>query len=169
VSDRLFLLDKNYILKQAQQDLRLELQADLVEIIKDGYFQLYNPMRLDDDTTRLIAAYRPAHLAFFDDLYDVFCGIFRYQIGDNQLEMLFDGKSHYEKYLIDWKDTFLIWVKQLSAKSNFIIAGLELSVYYTADKKIGLAQNRMKICLYEHFGLKLYKHKGIQKYNQETA
>jgi len=169
VSDRLFLLDKNYILKQAQQDLRLELQADLVEIIKEGYFQIYNPMRLGDDTSEQILAYRPAHLAFFDDLYDVCCGIFRYQIGDNQLEMLFDGKSHYEKYLIDWKNTFLEWANNLSAKSNFIIAGLELSVYYSPDKKIELAQNRMKLCIYEHFGLKLYKHKGIQKYTKATA
>lgn len=169
MSNRLFLLDKNYILKQAQQDLRLELQSELVEIIKEGYFQLYNPMRLGDDTSELIKSYRPAHLAFFDDLYDVFCGIYRYQIGDNQLEMLFDGKSHYDKYLSDWRETFLEWAILLSKKPNFIIAGLELSVYYSPDKKVELAQNRMKLSLYEHFGLKLYKHKGIQKYSKETA
>ena len=126
-------------------------------------------MRLGDDTSALIESYRPAHLAFFDELYDVFCGIFRYQIGDNQLELLFDGKSHYEKYLIDWRETFLKWAKQLSAKKNFIIAGLELSVYYSVDKKIELSQNRMKLCIYDHFGLKLYKHKGIQKYEKVTA
>ncbi len=145
------------------------MEASLIEKIKEGYFTHFNPMRLQDDTTALIAAYRPAHLAFFDEFYDVLCGIFRYKIGDNQLELLFDGLSHYEKYLLDWREAFLTWVDELSAKSNFIIAGLELSVYYSPDKKIELAQNRMKLCIYEHFGLKLYKHKGIQQYKKAMA
>ena len=169
MSDRLFLLDKNYILKQAQQDLRLELQALLVDKIKEGYYALYNPLRLSDDTTELIEAFRPIHFTLFDELYDVLCGIYRYKIGDNQLEFLFDGRSHYEMYLSDWKGAFIDYVDQLCTRQNFIIAGLELSVYYDPEKRSELAQNRMKLCIFNHFGLKLYKYKGIQKMESKTA
>ncbi len=169
MSDRLFLLDKNYILKQAQQDLRLELEATLIEKIKEAYFTHFNPLKLEDDTTALINGYQPIHLSLFDEFYDILCGIYRYKIGDNQLELLFDGRSHYETYLVDWKEEFIQYIDGLSAKSNFIVAGLELSVYYSPDKRIELSQNRLKICVYEHFGLKLYKYKGIQKYTKATA
>ena len=169
MSDRLFLLDKNYILKQAQQDLRLELQAMLVEKIKDGYFAHYNPLRLQDETTELVEAFQPIHLSLFDELYDILSGIYRFKIGDNQLELLFDGRSHYDMYLEDWKAEFLKYVDQLCTRQNFIIAGLELSVYYDPQKRSELAQNRMKLCIYNHFGLKLYKYKGIQKYDMKTA
>ena len=169
MSDRLFLLDKNHILKHAQRDLRLELQVALIDKIKEGYYQHYNPLRLDDETTALIEAFRPIHLSLFDELYDILSGIFRYKIGDNQLELLFDGRSHYEKYLIDWKEAFLNWIDELNTRQNFIIAGLELSVYYAPEKKIQLSQNRMKLCIYEHFGLKLHKYKGIQKYEKASA
>ena len=169
MSNRLFLLDKNYILKQAQQDLRLELQAMLVEKIKEGYYAHFNPLRLSDDTTELIESFQPIHLSLFDELYDVLCGFFRYKIGDNQLELLFDGRSHYEMYLTDWKEAFLGYVDQLCTRQNFIIAGLELSVYYDPEKRSELAQNRMKLCIFNHFGLKLYKYKGIQKFEIKTA
>lgn len=169
MGDRLFLLDKNYILKQAQQDLRLELQAMLVEKIKDGYFSHFNPLRLVDESSEMVESFQPIHLSFFDELYDILCGIFRYKIGDNQLEFLFDGRSHYDMYLADWKESFLGYVDQLCQKKNFIIAGLELSVYHDPENRIELAQNRMKICVYNHFKLKLYKYKGIQKYEEKTA
>ena len=169
MSDRLFLLDKNYILKQAQQDMRLELQAMLIDKIKEGYYALYNPLRLADDTTELIESFQPIHLSLFDELYDVLCGIYRYKIGDNQLEFLFDGRSHYEMYLSDWKTEFCQYVDQLCTRQNFIIAGLELSVYYDPEKRSELAQNRMKLCIFNHFGLKLYKYKGIQKMESKTA
>lgn len=169
MGNRLFLLDKNYILKQAQHDLRLELQAQLIDKIKDGYFALYNPLRLMDETTELVESFQPIHFSLFDELYDVLCGIFRFKIGDNQLELLFDGRSHYEKYLADWKEAFLQYADELCSRKNFILAGLELSVYYDPEKRSELAQNRMKLCIFNHFGLKLYKYKGIQKYEADSA
>lgn len=133
----------------------------LVDKIKQGYYTHYNSLRLSDDTTERIEAFQPAHLSLFDDLYDVLCGFFRYKAGDNQLELLFDGRSHYEMYLAD--------VNQLCSRQNFIIAGLELSVYYDPEKRSDLAQNRMRLCIFNHFGLKLYKYKGIQKFEVKTA
>lgn len=168
MDNRLFLLDKNYLLKQVQADLRLELQALLVERVKEGYFLLFNPLRLVDEKTSLIEEFRPIHFTFFDELYDALSGIYRYQIGDNQLELLFDGRSHYEKYVEDWKDAFNNYLNELMRKKNFVLAGLELSVFHSPENRIELAQNRMKVCVFEHFGLKIYKYKGIQRYSKQA-
>ncbi len=169
MDNRLFLLDKNYLLKQVQSDLRLELQVQLIEDIKVGYFQLFNPLRLSDEKSNQIEAFQPIHFSFFDELYDILCGIYRFQIGDNQLEFLFDGRSHYDKYVEDWTSAFRAYTQQLSSKKNFILAGLELSVFHSPQNRIELAQNRMKVCIYEHFGLKVYKYKGIQKFSTKQA
>ncbi len=169
MSNRLFLLDKNYILKQAQSDLRLELEAQLVDYVKEAYFLQFNPLRLPDDVSEQVEAFKPAHLSFFDELYDILAGIFRYQIGDNQLEFLFDGKSHYEKYLVDWKAAFQEYVNDMCQKKNFILAALELTVFHSPEKRIELAQNRMKVAIFDHFELKVYKHKGIQTYKSKSA
>ncbi len=169
MGDRLFLLDKNYLLKQVQKELRLELQALLINQIKEGYFQLFNPLRLPDERSELVDQFQPVHLSYFDDLYEILSGIYRYQIGDNQLELLFDGRSHYDKYLSDWKDAFMAYAMELSTKKNFILAGLELTVFYSPENKIELAKNRMRVAIFDHFGLKVYKYKGIQKFNSKTA
>lgn len=169
MSDRLFLLDKNYILKQVQSDLRPELQDKLIDLIKEGYYTLFNPLRLTDETTQQIDSYQPTHQHFFDELYEVIAGIYRFQIGDNQLELLFDGSSHHEKYIADWREAFIGHVNQLCAKKNFVLAGLELSVFHSEDKRIELAQNRMKVSIFDHFGLKIYKHKGIQTLKNKSA
>ena len=169
LDNRLFLLDKNYVLKQVQSDLRLELQVHLIEKIKLGYFQLFNPLRLSDEKSDQIESFQPIHFSFFDELYDILCGIYRFQIGDNQLELLFDGRSHYDKYLEDWTAAFKGFVNELIQKKNFILAGLELSVFHSPENRIELAQNRMKVCIYDHFGLKVYKYKGIQKYGTKQA
>lgn len=168
MDNRLFLLDKNYLLKQVQADLRLELQAMMVEKIKEGYFILFNPLRLVDEKTSQIEEFQPIHFTFFDDLYEALSGIYRFQIGDNQLELLFDGRSHYEKYVDDWKDAFNQYLVDLMQKKNFVLAGLELSVFHSPENRIELAQNRMKVCVFEHFGLKIYKYKGIQSYSKQA-
>lgn len=169
MGNRLFLLDKNYILKQAQADKKLELQFKLVDMVKDAYFNYFNPLRLSDDVSQQVESFQPIHLSFFDELYDILAGIFRYQIGDNQLELLFDGKSHYEKYSSDWEEAFEGYVREMFLKKNFILAALELTVFHSPDKRIELAQNRMKVAIFDHFELKVYKHKGIQTFKTKTA
>jgi len=169
MGERLFLLDKNYILKQVQSDVKLELQALLVDQIKTGYFNHFNPLRLPDERSSMVEEFKPVHFSFFDDLYEILAGIYRYQVGDNQLEFLFDGRSHYDKYLEDWKSSFDDFAEQLITRKNFILAGLELTVFYSPDNRIELAKNRMRVAIFDHFGLKVYKHKGIQKYKSKFA
>ena len=147
----------------------MELQGLLIDRIKEGYFSHFNPLGLPDERSQTVKDFQATHLNHFDDLYEILSGIYRYQIGDNQLELLFDGRSHYEKYKIDWKDGFLKYARELSTKKNFIIAGLELTVFYSAGNRVELAKNRMRVAIFDHFGLKVYKYKGIRKFSGKTA
>lgn len=169
MNQRLFLLDKNYILKQVQSDLKPEFQSRLVEKIKQGYFDQFNPLGLIDEVSELVGTYSTTEFSFFDELYANLAGIYRYQVEGNQLELLFDGRSHYEKYTNDWEEGFNNYLADLCQKKSFILAGLELTALHSPEKRIELAQNRMKVCIYEHFGLKIYKYKGIQKYLTKSA
>ncbi len=166
---RLFVLDKNYILKQAQRDAQRELLVEMLEEIKASYFEQYNPLQLMDATSEKIAQFQSDHLEILAEGYQILAGIFRYQIGDNQLELLFDGSSHYEKYLADWKNTYLAYLKDLCKKRTFLMAALELTVFPCEPDRLGSAQNRLKMAIFDHFELKVYKHKGIQDYKAKKA
>ena len=169
MESRLFLLDKNYILKQAQRDVQLGMLKATLKEIKDSYFEQHNPLRLMDVTSEKIHAFETEELDTLAEGYQMLAGIYRYQIGDNQLELLFDGSSHYDKYLADWTSTYLSFLKTLCKKRTFLMAALELTVFSGNSQRIGLAQNRLKTAIFDHFGLKVYKHKGIRSYQLKTA
>lgn len=166
---RLFLLDKNYILKQAQRDAQSELLKEMLKVVKSSYFEQHNPLHLMDATSEKIQHFTSNDLSSLAESYQILAGIFRYQIGDNQLELLFDGTSHYEKYLADWTDSFLDYLKALCKKRTFLMAALELTVFPCEPQRLVLVQNRLKMAIFEHFELKIYKHKGIQDYKSRTA
>lgn len=169
MENRLFLLDKNYILKQAQRDARPEMLRATLKEIKDSYFEQHNPLRLMDTTSKKIDAFDAEALDTLVECYQILAGIYRYHIGHNQLELLFDGSSHYDKYLADWSTAYLEYVKTLCRKRTFLLAALELTVFLGAHQRIELIQNRLKLSIFDHFGLKVYKHKGIRSYQIKTA
>src|SRR5665811_1706418 len=99
---KLFPLDKNYLFRQAQSTLEDSLLEKMVEELRVAYTLWYNPLGLVDDTYARILG----NTAFPTDrikiIYAQLCGIYRYQYASNQLEFLFDGRSHLEKYQEDW-------------------------------------------------------------------
>ena len=129
-------------------------------IVKDAYCQLHNPLGLQDDTTRLIQNFRLKNTERFYEFYDVLSGIYRFKHGNNQLEFVWDGRSHQEYYAQEWKEGFERWIWALCLKPNFLRAVLELTVYFP-KKRPELAENRMKVFMQQHFDLKIHKRRGI--------
>jgi len=156
-----FKLDKNYILEKAQLDNEEKLVVYLINFVKAYYQANYNPLGLEDATMTKINRHETTYTPRLGDFYRNLAGIYRFKYGDNQLEFLFDGNDHYEKYVKDWKFDFKNWLLEFCAKPNFIKAILELTVFYPEDRKAFLAENRMKVFVEQHFGLKLYKYRGI--------
>ncbi len=159
---KFFPLDKNYILKKVQADTKSQLLLGLTDEVKSFYLENYNPLGIEDDVILKIKTSVNCNIEFLDNFYQELSGIYRYKYSCNQLELIFDGRSHYEKYLDDWKEAYFSWIREFCQSPNFVKAVLECTVLYPEDKKAVLAQQRMKYFLTRHFELKVYKYKGIQ-------
>ena len=157
----LFPQDKNYILKEVQthtQDILLEkLAADA----RETYLLRQNPLNLEDDTIKALKAcekFSTDHLLSF---YWELAGVYRYRIGSNQLEFIFSGKSHYDKYLDDWSEAFEIWMEDFLQSPYFIRAILEIAILQPHSRAALLAKDRLKVYLSQYFNLRVYKYRGI--------
>ncbi|GAA0892461.1 hypothetical protein GCM10009122_21400 [Fulvivirga kasyanovii] len=158
-----FPLDKNYILEQAQLDQEERLIVYLIDFAKKFYLDQFNPLGLEDDTVKQIKAHNTEYTDRLVEFYRNLAGVYRYKHGNNQLEFLFDGKDHYDKYTVDWVATYEEWLVDFCLRPNFLKAVLELTVFYPEGRKAELAESRMKAFIHQHFELKIYKYKGIVK------
>lgn len=161
MDQRFFPYDKNYILKQVQQDLESDLLTHLIQFSKIAYHQFCNPLGLNDDTSIRISSYEKNQLIYLHQFYVTLSGVYRYKFGDNQLEFLWDGKSHYEKYAEDWREGFVHWTKDFCQKPQFLKAVLAATVFCKNRRQGEMAENRLKIFINSQFEVKMYKKRGL--------
>ncbi|HET8859375.1 hypothetical protein [Marivirga sp.] len=158
---RFFPFDKNYLLENAQMELKDSLMNQMVEIVKEIYLLRYNPLGLRDKSIEKITSTSQYNLEELSTFYDELAGFYRYKFSSNQLELLFDGRDHHQKYQDDWSDVLKTWVIEFSKSKHFLKAVLETAIFYPEDKQSQIAYSRLKNYMSEHFGIKIYKHKGI--------
>jgi hypothetical protein len=160
---KLFTLDKNYILKEAQIKLRTQLLRQLISEIKSIYLKHYNPLGIIDDTILKIKNNQTEHIDYLDPFYFELAGIYRLKYGENQLAFLFDGSSHFKKYKKEWQRKFKKWMKEFVNHKHFLRAILEGS-FLNPDENIQKhVQIRLKLFLEQQFQLRIYKYRGIKK------
>jgi len=97
------------------------------------------------------------------EFYGYLAGIFRYQLGTNQLEFIFDGRSQYDKFKDDWNECFLSWITTFCQYKRFLKSILSLTVFYVDEYQAMLADNRLKYFIESYFDLDIYRFKGIVK------
>lgn len=160
---KLFPLDKNYILRQAQSELEEELIDRMVFELKRSYTLMYNPLLLMDQIfVQILESYD-----FPKDrvrlIYRQLCGIYRYKHGDNQLEMLFDGRTHLEKFKEDWSAAFLEYVQELGIYEQYVKTMLRMTLLFDTESRAEWAENNCKGFINQHFELKVIKRQGELK------
>ncbi|MGF1637059.1 MAG: hypothetical protein ACFCUU_08305 [Cyclobacteriaceae bacterium] len=160
-SRRLFPLDKNYILMQAQDDARRSLLKDMVKLAKRQYEVLHNPLGLVDKAIMQIRNSNRYPVDPFVDFYHDLAVIYRYKFGEVQLEFLWDGRSHYQKYQDDWKFFFIQTITALSLNDSFLKIMLEISVFSDPGTRNHILKNRLRNILSSHFEIRVNKNKGI--------
>jgi hypothetical protein len=158
---RFFPFDKNYLLQNAQVELKDSLMNQMVEIVKEIYLLRFNPLGLKDKSVEKILSTKEYHFDELSIFYDELAGYYRYRYSSNQLELLFDGRDHQEKYQDDWTMAFRSWIVEFSKSRNFLKAILETAIFFPDEKQSQLAYSRLKNYISDHFGVKIYKHKGI--------
>lgn len=161
MQEKLFPFDKNYILKEAQAELKERLLREMVEKARTFYFLQYNSLGLIDDTIRELQETEEFDLSQFDLFYEMLAGIYRYKYSSNQLELLFDGGEHFLKYSEDWKASFETWVNKFCLHKNFLLAVLELAIFYPNRGKVHFKSRRLQNFLTDYFQMKWYKRKGL--------
>jgi hypothetical protein len=157
---KLFPLDKNYILRQAQSVMEEELLDQMVVELKASYTQLYNPLQLMDQTYRLILERNEFPRERIRLIYRQLCGIYRYRHGDNQLELLFDGRTHFEKFQEDWTSSLLGYVRQLGQHEPYVKTLLRMTLLYDTESRAEWAENNCKAFINQFFELKVIKRQG---------
>ncbi len=160
---KLFTLDKNYLLKEVQIKLRAKLLRQLVSNIKDLYLEKFNPLGLLDETIVKLLNTESSDIDYLNSFYYELAGIYRLKYGENQLEFLFDGSSHFIKYEKDWQRRFRKWMHEFSEHKHFVRAILEGSYLHTEEQNRKNIQIRLKLFLEQHFHLRVYKYRGIRK------
>ena len=157
---KLFPLDKNYILRHAQSVLEEEMIDRMVFELKRSYTFLYNPLRLMDQTyAQILDTYDfPRERARM--IYRQLCGIYRYKHGDNQLELLFDGRTHFEKFQVDWSDALVGYAQELGIHEQYVKTMLRMTLLFDTETRAEWAENHCKAFINQYFELKVVKRQG---------
>jgi hypothetical protein len=162
---KFFPLDKNYLLEQAQYQIQDALLTALLEKVKDHYFLRYNPLGLDDSLSIRIDKFKLKNKKALYSFYENLAGIYRYKFGENQLQFLWDGADHIEKYKSDWAMAFNEWTTVYCQDDLFINAVLDLTVFLPENRNAQLAESRMNHFVLKHFEVKIHKQRGILSIN----
>ncbi|WP_425390878.1 hypothetical protein [Ekhidna sp.] len=114
IEEKYFAQDKNYLLKSVQAFSKEALLKNWLHEILKAYNIQHNPMELEDDF--IIELKKKIHFAkeLLEENYDILAAIYRHDHADNQLEIMWDGRSHMEAYDSDWKEMYAQWVSKLS-------------------------------------------------------
>ncbi|WP_113926137.1 hypothetical protein [Cognataquiflexum aquatile] len=160
---KLFPLDKNYILRQAQSILEEQMLEVMVFELKKSYTQLYNPLMLMDETFAKILDTYEYPKDRLRMIYRQLCGIYRFKNRDNQLELLFDGRTHLEKFQEDWSRQLLDWVHELGYNEQYVKTMLRMTLLFDTESRAEWSENHCKFFINEYFELKIIKRKGELK------
>jgi len=162
-----FLMDKNYMLKEAQLVQKEQLVFWTVKYARAFYQHEYNPLGLVDDTISQIQGAKFSEFHLLDTFYSKLASVYRYKHGETQLEFLFDGASHYEKYKTDWLENYKEWITELFHERLTLRAILEITVFNLhSEHQLQLINTRLQNYIEQYFDVRLYTHKGIVDKNQ---
>jgi hypothetical protein len=158
---KFFPLDKNYLLEEAQLALQDNLLTQLIDTVKIQYELRHNPLGIADSFSLRIHQYVPKNIKPLYTFYQNLAAVYRYKFGNSQLEFVWDGRDHYEKYKIDWTEAFNKWTREFCQQELFINAVLDLSVFLPENRHAHLAESRMNHFILRQFDLKIHKSRGI--------
>lgn len=158
---KFFPLDKNYLLEEAQLALEDALLTQLVEKVKLHYQFIHNPLGLDDSFSRQIKNFETRNFKPLSGFYQNLAAVYRYKFGDNQLEFVWDGRDHQEKYQLEWTAAFEQWTDDFCKHELFLQAVLDLTVFLPENQHTDLVESRMNHFILKHFEVKFHKSRGI--------
>ena len=162
---KFFPLDKNYLLEEAQLLLKDQLLYHLFDNVKQAYEQQQNPLGLQDNFSVQIKNYKLLNLEPLEEFYYQLAGVYRFKWGDSQLEFVWDGREHLDKYKEDWSGFFRHSVAHFCEQALFVQAVLDITVFLPSQNQpahqLSTMATRMQQFMMQQFNVKLHKSKGL--------
>jgi hypothetical protein len=160
---KFFPLDKNYLLEEVQLALRDELLSLMVEEVKRAFETEANPLGLEDRFAAKIRRYQITNrkLKPLFRFYLHLSAAYRFKFSSNQLEFMWDGRDHLDRYQEEWPNAFRKWIGDFCKQELFIQAVLDLTVFHSENPNSELSENRMNNFMLKQFGVKIHKTKGL--------
>ncbi|MFM8739580.1 MAG: hypothetical protein ACKOC0_05180 [Cytophagales bacterium] len=158
---KFFPLDKNYLLEEAQLLLKDQLLYHLFDSVKQAYEQQQNPLGLQDNFSLQIKKYKLLNLKPLEEFYFQLAGVYRFKWGDNQLEFVWDGRDHMQKYKEDWSKFFHNSIERFCQQELFVRAVLDVTVFLPDQHLLSGMTMRMHQFMMQQFHVKLHKSKGL--------
>jgi hypothetical protein len=158
---KFFPLDKNYLLEEVQLALQDHLLTQLIDQVKSEFEHRTNPLGLLDGFSLKIREYHCQNLKPLYNFYQNMAAVYRFKYSDNQLEFVWDGRDHQEKYGAEWTAAFKEWINEFCSQELFVQAVLDLTVFLPDNRHADLVENRMNNFMLRQFGVKLHKTKGL--------
>ncbi|MFY0606612.1 MAG: hypothetical protein JXR10_07850 [Cyclobacteriaceae bacterium] len=159
--DKYFDQDKNTILRAAQGFVEPQLLQKWVEIAFDSYMKLENPMGLVDDFILELQSIKVFDTSLLEELYEILTAVYRYEKGDNQLEIIWDGRSHYEVYAENWSSCFEEWTSIFCQKPEVYRAIIKACILKQPTNHKFLYYGIRRIIL-DHFKLQISRNKQLK-------
>ncbi|MEP0986984.1 hypothetical protein [Ekhidna sp.] len=158
IEEKYFTQDKNYLLKSVQAFSKEILLDQWLQQILTSYNLQHNPMGLEDDF--IIELKKKIHFAkdILEDNYDIIAAIYRHDHSDNQLEIMWDGRSHMEAYDSDWKSMYANWIGRLSLVKEIQRPIIKYAVSEGGVNHTFLVQSIRRAIL-SYFGLRMKSQK----------
>lgn len=154
IEEKYFSQDKNYLLKSVQAFSKESLLDAWLQQILAAYSQQHNPMGLEDDFIIELKQKISRGIELLIDNYDILAAIYRHNHADNQLEIMWDGRSHMEAYDADWKEMYAKWIQQLS-----LVKDIQRPIIKYAVSEGGINHDFLKQSIRRailgHFGLRM--------------
>ena len=154
IEDKYFPQDKNYLLKSVQAFSKEILLDSWLQQVLISYSLQHNPMGLEDDFIIELKSKISRSKDLIEGNYDILAAIYRHNHADNQLEIMWDGRSHMEAYDSEWKEMFGIWIKNLSLIKEIQRPVIKFAVSDGGVNDIFLRHSIRKAIL-THFNLRM--------------
>jgi hypothetical protein len=77
--------------------------------------------------------------------------------------LLFDGRTHLEKFQEDWSLQLIEWVHELGYHEQYVKTMLRMTLLFDTESRAEWSENHCKFFINEYFELKIIKRKGELK------
>ncbi|NQZ76529.1 MAG: hypothetical protein HRT61_10530 [Ekhidna sp.] len=158
IEDKFFAQDKNYLLKSVQAFSKDALLTAWLNQILSSYHLQHNPMGLEDDFIIELRQKISSASLLLEENYDLVAAIYRHNHADNQLEIMWDGRSHMEAYDSEWKEMYAKWIAELSTIKEI---QRPIIKYATSGEGVNhtFLKQSIRRSILNHFNLRLRSHK----------